>query len=398
MERMNPFEFATATRIIFGKDTADQVADIISASAFGRRALLVTSGQSSAVAADRLEQQLRDKGIQVTRYVVLSEPDVEIVEEGVRAAQSAGCDHVIALGGGSVIDTGKAIAGLLTNGGSVLDYVEVVGHGLPIRQPAAPLIALPTTAGTGAEVTRNAVIAVHERQVKVSMRSPYLLPRVAVVDPVPTYTMPPAVTASTGLDALTQLIEPFTSVRRNPLIDGVAEAGLKRAARSLLAAYREGTPAAREDMAFASLCGGLALANAGLGAAHGFAAVLGGRYPIAHGVCCAALLPHVIKGNMEALLKREPDSEVLDRYKTVAAYVTDTPRDSFKTHQDVKSALVEKVSGLCEALRIPKLSTCGVTMDAVPELVVQAQQASSMKANPLKLTAEELTEMLVAAI
>jgi alcohol dehydrogenase class IV len=395
---MNPFEFATATRILFGKDTADQVADIVSASAFGRHALLVTSGQSSAVAADRLEQQLRDKGIQVTRYAVLSEPDVEIVEEGVRTAQSAGCDHVIALGGGSVIDTGKAIAGLLTNGGSVLDYVEVVGRGLPIRQPAAPLIALPTTAGTGAEVTRNAVIAVHEKQVKVSMRSPYLLPRVAVVDPVPTYTMPPAVTASTGLDALTQLIEPFTSVRRNPLIDGIAEAGLKRAARSLLAAYREGTPAAREDMAFASLCGGLALANAGLGAAHGFAAVLGGRYPIAHGVCCAALLPHVIKGNMEALLKREPDSEVLDRYKTVAAYVTDRPRDSFKTHQDVKSALVEKVSELCEALQIPKLSTCGVTMEAVPELVAQAQQASSMKANPLKLTAEELTEMLIAAM
>ena len=393
---MNPFEFATATRIVFGKDTADQVADIVTA--FGKRALLVTSGESSAAAAARLEQQLRDKGIEVTPYSVLSEPDVEIVENGVRVAQGAGSDHVIALGGGSVIDTGKAIAGLLTNGGSVLDYVEVVGRGQPIRQPAAPLIALPTTAGTGAEVTRNAVIAVHEKQVKVSMRSPYLLPRVAVVDPVPTYTMPPAVTASTGLDALTQLIEPFTSLRRNPLMDGVAEAGLKRAARSLLTAYQEGTPAAREDMAVASLCGGLALANAGLGAAHGFAAVLGGRYPIAHGVCCAALLPHVVKGNMEALLKREPDSEVLDRYKTVAAYMTDRTRDSFKSLEDVKSALVDKIKWLCDALQIPKLSTGGLTASAVPEVVEQAQQASSMKANPLKLTAEELTEMLTAAM
>jgi alcohol dehydrogenase class IV len=381
------FEFATASRIIFGSGSADQVADL--AASFGERALLVTSDQIASAAAERLAQKFHDQHIALVRYAVNAEPDVETVEAGVRAAQAGECDHVIALGGGSVIDSGKAIAGLLTNGGGVLDYVEVVGRGESIRRAAAPLIAIPTTAGTGAEVTRNAVIAVPGKQVKVSMRSPYLLPRVAVVDPVMTYSLPPAVTASTGLDALTQLIEPYTSSRRNPLTDALAEAGLRRAARSLLAAYQDGDPAAREDMAFASLCGGLCLANSGLGAVHGFAAVLGGRYPIPHGVCCAALLPHVIKGNVQALRQREPGSEVLTRYADVARIVAGAA--------DVE-ALIERIAALLSAMQIPRLSAFGVTADAAPELVAQAQQASSMKANPIKLTPEELTSILMAAL
>ncbi len=387
---MSTFEFATANRIIFGGGSIDKVADI--AATYGQRSFLVTAGQSTAVHAARLEQRLRDRHLSVTRYSVGGEPDVETVEAGVRAAQEANCDHVIALGGGSVLDTGKAIAGLLTNGGSVLDYVEVVGRGQPIRMPAAPMIAMPSTAGTGTEVTRNAVIAVHDKNLKVSMRSPYLLPRVAVVDPTLTTTMPPEVTASTGLDALTQLIEPFTSSKRNPMTDALAEAGLQRASRSLLKAYREGTPESREDMAFASLCGGLCLANSGLGAVHGFAAVLGGRYPIPHGVCCATMLPHVVKGNIEALRQREPDSPVLKRYAVVAGYLNGGSTG------DPLGALVEHLSELCRAMQIPRLSAFGVSSDAVPELVAQAQQASSMKANPLKLTPDELTAMLMAAL
>ncbi|MCC7449182.1 MAG: iron-containing alcohol dehydrogenase [Anaerolineae bacterium] len=386
------FEFATANRIIFGANTIHQIPGIVAS--YGQRVLLVTAGQSTETQADQIEQQLKEKMIAVTRFSVTGEPDVETVETGVQAAQAANCDVIIALGGGSVIDAGKAIAGLLTNGGGVLDYVEVVGRGQTIKQPAAPMIAIPTTAGTGAEVTRNAVIAVNEKQVKVSMRSPYLLPRVAVVDPTMTYTMPPDVTASTGLDALTQLIEPLTSSRRNPLVDGIATEGLKRAARSVKTAYQTGDPAARDDMAFASLCGGLALANAGLGAAHGFASVIGGRYPIPHGVCCATLLPYVVEANIQAILARDPQSDVLERYRKVARYVAP---GEYPTLFDFRQ-LIEALKGLCKALNIPPLAAFGVTAEAIPDLVAQSQQASSMKANPIVLTAEELTHILQAAL
>jgi alcohol dehydrogenase class IV len=391
---LSTFEFVTATRIIFGAQSVDQVAGI--AAGFGQRTLLVTGGQATAAAADRLEDQCRAKGLTVTRYAVNGEPDVATIETGVQRAQSADCDHVIALGGGSVIDAGKAIAGLLTNGGSVLDYVEVVGRGQAIQHPTAPFIAIPTTAGTGTEVTRNAVIAVKEKQVKVSMRSPYLLPRVAVVDPILTHTMPPSVTASTGLDALTQLIEPFTSIRRNPMTDAIAEAGLKRAANALLPAYSTGDPVAREAMVFASLCGGLALANAGLGAVHGFAGVLGGIYPIAHGVCCATLLPHVIEANITALIEREPSSPVLDRYRIIAEHLIGIAING--NHVHTRGVLVDHITDLCQTMGIPPLSEFGVTADAIPQIVAQSQQASSMKANPLPLTTDELSRILTKAL
>jgi len=389
---VNPFEFATASRIIFGAGTVEQVAGI--AETHGSHTLLVTGGQSTAAAADRLEQQLKDRKIAVTRFSVSGEPSVETIEAGMNAAganssANSGCDNVIALGGGSVLDTGKVLAGLLTNGGNVLDYLEVVGRGQPITKPAAPLIAIPTTAGTGTEVTRNGVIAVKDKQVKVSMRSPYLLPRVAVVDPALTHTMPKAVTASTGLDALTQLIEPYTCLRRNPMTDALALEGLRRATRSLVSAYENGDSPAREDMAFASLFGGLCLANAGLGAVHGFAGVLGGRYPIPHGVCCAALLPHVIKGNIAALRERDSKSDVLARYETLAVMLVDKPSS------DAMTARLEEIG---VTLNIPKLSSFGVAQDDVAEIVAQSRQASSMKANPIKLTAEELTGILTAAM
>ncbi len=386
---MSGFEFVTASRIVFGAGCLDQVAEI--AATYGKRALLV---MGSIAAADRLESQLQERHISVTRYAVSGEPEVETVEAGLRAAR--GHDVVIGLGGGSVIDTAKAIAGLMSNGGGVLDYVEVVGRGQPIRLPAAPWIAIPTTAGTGAEVTRNSVIAVPEKGVKVSMRSPHLLPRVAVIDPVLTYTLPPEVTASTGLDALTQLIEPYTCSRPTPMSDMLVEAALPRAARSLLHAYKENDPAAREDMAFASLCSGMALANSGLGAVHGFAAVIGGRYPIPHGMCCAAMLPYVVDGNIRALLQREPDSLVLARYATIARYFLGG--QSAVMDKVLQRDLVEALRTLCRAVQIRTLSTYGVTTEAVPDLVAQAQQASSMKANPIKLTTDELTDILMAAL
>ena len=230
---------------------------------------------------------------------------------------------VIGLGGGSAIDTGKAIAALLTNPGDPLDYLEVIGRGQALQQTPLPYIAIPTTAGTGSEVTRNAVLASHEHHVKVSLRSPLMLPRVAIVDPELTYSLPPAITASTGLDALTQLIEPYTCNSPNPMIDAICREGMQRAARSLKRAYQNGSDAAaREDMSIAALFGGMALANAKLGAVHGFAGPLGGLFPAPHGMICARLLPFVVEANVRALQMREPDSPVLKRYDEVAQLLT----------------------------------------------------------------------------
>ncbi|MEP7287093.1 MAG: iron-containing alcohol dehydrogenase [Chloroflexota bacterium] len=386
MSPIKAFEFATATRIIFGAGKVAQVAEI--AATMGQRILLVSSN-SAAPIASQLEHQLGERGLTITRYTVSGEPDIPSIEGGVQAARYANCDMVIGIGGGSVIDAGKAIAGLLTNGGNVLDYVEVVGRGQPIQQPAAPYMAIPTTAGTGAEVTRNAVISIPEKQVKVSMRSPYLLPSIALIDPQLTYTMPSAVTASTGMDTLTQLIEAYTCNRTNPITDAITVTGLSNAVKALLETYEHGTPQARESMAYASLCSGLALANSGLGAVHGFAAVLGGNFPIPHGVCCAALLPYVTRGNIAALLARDPANEALVRYNRIALLLT-----GGQDPQQLPDALLH----LSQALHIPRLSTYGVSADAVPELVSLSMQANSMKANPIALTADELAQILTAAL
>jgi alcohol dehydrogenase class IV len=383
---LNPsqvFEFATARRIIFGEGSFSQAPEL--AASLGQRMLIVSTRSTDEI-AQRLERELDKRNRTTTRYIISGEPDVQSVESGVEAARAASCDCVIALGGGSAIDSGKAIAGLLTNGGSVLDYVEVVGAGKPITRPATPLIAIPTTAGTGTEVTRNAVISIPDKQVKVSIRSPHLLPVVALVDPALTHTMSPEVTASTGLDALTQLIEPYTCNRSTPFSDALALSGLDCAARSLLIAYTEGSPKARYDMAYASLCSGLALANSGLGAVHGFAGVIGGRFPIPHGVCCAILLPHVVSANLTALQSREPHNPALERYRTLEHILAGN------------YDLVGTLSHLIEDLRIPRLSAFGITADAIPDLVAQSQKASSMKANPIVLTADELASILLFAL
>ena len=266
---MISFEFATATRIIFGAGRAKDLGGIVAE--FGKRALFVQPEPALPCATTALADGVA--------FGVSGEPTVALVREGTELAQREGCDVVVGFGGGSVIDTAKAIASLLANGGDPLDYVEVVGKGKTISKPSAPFIAVPTTAGTGAEVTRNAVLGSPEHKVKVSMRSAHMLARVALVDPLLTLGLPPAVTASTGLDALTQVIEPFVSCKANPMTDAICREGMRRAARSLRRAYENGSDvAAREDMSVTSLFGGLALANAGLGAVHGFAAPIGGMF------------------------------------------------------------------------------------------------------------------------
>ena len=384
------FEFATATRIVFGAGRLKEIGAL--AVEFGQHALVVT-GRDPRRAEFLLGLLKREPGIlSCTTFSVSGEPTLKTVTRGVTAAKAAGCDFVIALGGGSAIDAGKAIAALLTNEGELLDFVEVIGRGRTLANPSAPLVAIPATAGTGAEVTRNAVLSSPEQRVKVSLRSPLMLPRLALVDPELTYDLPPALTASTGLDALTQLIEPYVSGRANPITDAVCVEGIKRVARSLRLAFLDGhNPTARDEMALASLFSGLALANAGLGAVHGFAAPIGGMFPAPHGAVCAALLPHVMAANIGALRKRAPGSNALRRYDEVAGLLTGKPAAAADDG-------IKWVGELVAELGIPRLGSYGIERTHVSQLAEKASKASSMKGNPLVLTTDELADVLRAAI
>ena len=377
------FEFATATRIIFGEGKAAEIPEL--ARSFGTRPLVVTGITSDRAAG--LVAALAAETIPVS-----GEPTVELVREGARRAQELDCDVVISFGGGSVIDAGKAISALATNGGEPLEFLEVIGRGLTITMPPLPFIAVPTTAGTGSEVTRNAVLGSTEHGVKASMRSPLMLPRIAVIDPELTYGMPPDVTAYTGLDALTQLIEPYVSARANPLADAICIAGIRQVSGALQRAYRHGSDRdARRDMALASLFGGLALANAGLGVIHGFASPLGGQWKAPHGALCAALLPHGMAANIRALRARSPQHPALERYAEIACLLMDRPE---ATAEDA----IAWVRAICAELNVPPLRHWGIRESDLPTVVEQAAGASSMKANPLKLTNKELLDVVTAAL
>ena len=377
------FEFATATRIIFGEGTAASLPEL--ARTFGTRPLVVTGASTERIAA-------HISALSAETFAVSGEPTVELVREGTRFLQAAGCDLVISIGGGSVIDAGKAISAIATNGGEPLEFLEVVGKGRAITVPPLPFIAVPTTAGTGSEVTRNAVLGLPEHGIKSSLRSPLILPRIALVDPELTYGLPPAITAYTGLDALTQLIEPYVSSRANPLVDAICVAGIKRVVGALRRAYHDGADRdARRDMAMASLFGGLALANAGLGVVHGFAAPLGGRWKAPHGALCAALLPHGMAANMAALRARAPRHPALERYAEIARLITGSTEAAAEDG-------VDWIRVLCSELGIPGLRSWGITGADLPDAVKEAARASSMQANPLPLTEAELMVVIGSAL
>ncbi len=381
------FEFATATRIVFGRGAIDDLAS--SVASLGQRALVVTG---SDPARTSVLDRLREHGIEVTPFRITAEPTTGVATEGVGHARTAGCDVVVGVGGGSVLDGAKAIAALLTNGGEPLDYLEVIGAGRKIEKPAAPFVAIPTTAGTGSEVTRNAVLASPEHRVKVSLRSALMLPTLALLDPELTLGVPPGVTASTGLDALTQVLEPFVSSRANPLTDALCRDGLSRAARSLRRACEDGQDIdAREDMALASLYGGMALANAGLGAVHGFAGPLGGMLGAPHGALCARLLPLVIRANVCALRERSPASPSRGRYAEVARILTG--RGDARAEDGA-----DWVEELGAALSVPGLSKHGLSSADLSAAVPRARKASSMRGNPIDLTDEELHGILEEAL
>jgi alcohol dehydrogenase class IV len=387
------FEVSIASRVTVGSGVRGQVAQALVS--FGATSVLVVTGRNPDRAAT-ITSDLAANGLAVTSFAVEQEPSIDVVRAGVRAIAEAHADAVVAVGGGSALDTGKAIAALAANEGDVLDYLEVVGKGRALTTPGLPFVAVPTTAGTGSEVTRNAVLSVPAARLKVSLRSPFLLPRLAVIDPDLLVAVPPSVIASSGLDALSQVIEPLLSVRANPITDALAREGIVRSARSLGRAHRSGLaadPQAREDLAIASLCSGICLANAGLGAVHGFAAPAGGMFGAPHGAVCAALLPHVLDVNLRALRARAPNHPALGRMHELATLLTGMPHGDVSPEDGIRF-----VSDLRQALEIPGLRRYGMTASDIPDLVRGAKGASSMKANPLPLTDDELFEIAERAL
>jgi alcohol dehydrogenase class IV len=385
---MSSFEFATANRIMFGAGKLNELGNQLKGRT--KRLLLVRGNSSDAI--PRVREILSAQEIPFDEFSLHAEPTVDTASEGVSFALTHGCDMVIGHGGGSVLDAGKAIAALATNRGDVFDYLEVIGKGQPLTNAPLPFIAIPTTAGTGTEVTRNAVLGSPAHGVKVSLRSPMMLPSLAIVDPELTYSLPPDITASSGLDALTQLIEPFVSVKANPMTDAICREGIRHAAKSLRKAYHNGADvSAREGMALASLFGGLALANSALGAVHGFAGPLGGMLNAPHGAICAKLLPLVMDANLKALESRHAGHAAIERYDEIAQLLTGI---------ELASAWdgVQWVSALVGELNIPPLSAHGMTEAHIPEAVQKTLNASSYKGNPIALSERELTGILERAI
>jgi len=379
------FEFVSAGRILFGAGTVRQAAPM--AAELGRKAMLVTGSDPGRAAG--LLTSLVEKGIVALTFAVSGEPTLDTARQATTAARDARCDLVIGFGGGSALDIGKIVAALLTNSGDPLDYAEVVGRGKKISRPSAPFIAIPTTAGTGAEVTKNAVVASPEHRVKASLRSNWMLPTAAIVDPELTLGLPPEPTASSGLDALTQLIEPFVTSRANPLTDALCREGIRRVARSLKRAYQNGADLeAREDMALASLFGGLGLANAGLGVVHALAGPFGAMFPAPHGATCAALLPSAMEVNIQAARAREPEGEFLRRCEEVARILTGRA-------QATAEEGVQWIQELSRVLNVRPLKAYGLTDAELPGLVERSKSTSSMKANPVPLTDEEIRQIIV---
>ena len=381
------FDFATASRILFGRGRGRELTTVTRE--FGSSVLVLTGSNADRVAP--LIREMERGGLIVSTHRISREPTVDDAREGAEAARESGAEVSVGVGGGSVLDAAKAVAALARNPGDPLEFLEVIGRALPLRVDPLPVIAVPTTSGTGSEVTRNAVLGSPAHGVKVSLRHARLLPRVALVDPELTVGLPRSLTISTGMDALTQLIEPWVSARANAMTDGFCRVGLERVTRSLCRVAEEGGDVgAREEMAVASLMGGLALANSGLGVVHGLAGPIGGMFSAPHGAVCAALLVPGMRVNWRAIQRRMPGSEAEARFQELGRLLTG--------HREASAEdAIESVAGWVRRLEVPGLARHGIHRSHFDTLAEKAAQSSSMKGNPVKLEREELLEILEAA-
>jgi alcohol dehydrogenase class IV len=390
------FDFLNTPQIIFGSGRFIELGKIIQS--FGNKVLLIAS--KSALSHSIIEKELvilsDQYNYSIETIYIKGEPDTEQIDKSVDLGLKQKTEIVVGLGGGSVVDAGKAVAGLITNGGQSKDYMEVVGKGKKITKEALPYIAIPTTAGTGSEVTKNAVILSKEDKLKASIRSPYLVPRIALIDPELMTTVPKEITASTGLDALTQLIESFTSNKAQPMTDALARIGIKKAAESLVLVYENGNDVtAREDMAFAALLSGICLANAGLGAVHGFAGPIGGMFGIPHGIICGALLKPVIEENIRIMLGQVPFHKSLAKYAEINQLFGGIQPEGMK---EAVYQLIEKLKQLSKKLVVTKLSQYGLEEGKFDLIIKNAKKSSSMRYNPVQLSDELLFSILQQSI
>ena len=382
------FEFSTATRIIFGPGTLDSIGKL--AYKFGNSAYIITGSPKNIT--DRLVSLLDAHGISYIQSDINHEPTISSIQKLVDTARQFSPDLVIGIGGGSALDSAKSTAAFLSNSGDISDYLEIIGLNKPLTKESVPLITIPTTSGTGAEVTKNAVLGSTRRKVKVSLRSPLLFPKIALIDPELTLSLPKDITAFTGLDALTQLIEPYTCIDPNPLTDALCREGIRRIGESLFNVFDDGNDyKAREDMSLASLFSGLALTNAKLGAVHGLAGPLGGKIQAPHGAICACLLPQVMEGNLSAIIERNPDHPVLERFDIIGKILCNKPSAKAKDG-------VQWIREFCELARIQNLSFYGLTEKDFNKIIEKSIRSSSMKGNPVTLSEIELRNILQQSI
>lgn len=378
---MTAFTFATSGRIVFGAGVVSQLPAAVAG--LGSHPFVCTGSDPRRHAA------LIDSLPDAATFPISGEPTVDAVREAAAAARAHGAGVVVGLGGGAALDAAKVVAALVANGGDPLDYAEVIGRGLPLAKPSLPVVAVPTTSGTGSEVTANGVITSTADKVKVSLRSPSMLPAVALVDPELTLAVPPSVTAHAGLDALVQCIEPFVSPFATPLTDGFCREGIARAGRGLRRAWADGSDlAARTDMSLCSLLSGMALANAKLGAAHGLAAPLGGLLGAPHGALTAAVMVAVSRANLAALAE-EPGHPAVDRYAEVGELLTGR-RDP--------QAFLDWFAETVALFGVPGLAGHGLTEQGIPAVAEAASRASSTKGNPVRLPVAAFEEILRASL
>lgn len=377
------FEFASPQRIIFGPGCLSQGPELIRG--FGKKVVFITGGHNRN---DNpiIKLVAMDPDIKLIQIVCENEPETRVIQKSIEEVREFQPDVVVGIGGGSVIDTGKVLAILVTNRGTVKDYLEVVGNGHMLVNPSLPYIAIPTTSGTGSEVTRNAVVYDRESRVKASIRSPYLVPTIALVDPEQTIGLPPEITASTGMDALTQVIEPYLTRKANPITDSMCLQAISIVRNALITSYKDPENLiAREQMSIVSLFGGLALANSGLGVVHGFAAAIGGMYPNArHGQICASILPAAFKVNR---LISEGNPEYLATSQRI------TTISSLLSGNQLQPGDVI-LSDMNYQMKISSLSKLGIDRSDFLAIIEKASRSSSMKRNPIPLTAEDLLKIL----
>lgn len=387
------FSIARLPRIEFGRGTLDKLPNLLAP--YGKKLLVVTGGRSFTATPqwERLSTTLEQKGYSWDLLRVDGEPSPQLVDDAVTRFKSDGIEVVVGIGGGSVLDAAKAIAGLLKPGNSVMDHLEGVGPELPYHGPATPFIAVPTTAGTGSEATKNAVLSAHgEDGFKKSFRDDQLVPQYAVVDPDLLASCSPELIAANGMDALTQLIESYVSTRANPFTDALALDGIK-AVRDGLLAWHDATPEAeggREKMAYAALLSGICLAQTGLGSVHGLAAPLGAFFPIPHGVACGTLLAEATKANIDLMEARDPANPALAKYAQIGRLFRG------RTHVDDVGArvfLVHVLKEWTEKMKLPRLSAYGMG-EADISRVVANSRGSSMKTNPIVLADEEVATVV----